>query len=129
MRWRAFRHVRLHAGRGITAAHQHMLHLACDFAKEAMQVAYAGTGFGFPMERRTFCPFLCITRKLALGHFGRADRGQSESRASGVEAPLRTRQAFAGKRFLSGLGSAPAQLVTRYAAGVFIFSGEPGRGV
>jgi Malate synthase len=32
------------AGRGITAAHQHMLHLACDFAKEAMQVAYAGTG-------------------------------------------------------------------------------------
>jgi citrate lyase beta subunit len=32
------------AGRGITAAHQHMMHLACDFAKEAMQVAYAGTG-------------------------------------------------------------------------------------
>ena len=26
------------AGRGITAAHQHMMHLACDFAKEAMQV-------------------------------------------------------------------------------------------
>ncbi|HEX9345852.1 MAG TPA: hypothetical protein VF900_07985, partial [Candidatus Acidoferrum sp.] len=32
------------AGRGITAAHQHMMHFACDFAKEAMQVAYAGTG-------------------------------------------------------------------------------------
>ena len=32
------------AGRGITAAHQHMMHLACDFAREVMQVAFAGTG-------------------------------------------------------------------------------------
>jgi hypothetical protein len=32
------------AGRGITAAHQHMTHLACDFAREIMQVAFAGTG-------------------------------------------------------------------------------------
>jgi citrate lyase beta subunit len=29
---------------GITAAHQHMLHPACDFAKDVMQVALAGTG-------------------------------------------------------------------------------------
>jgi citrate lyase beta subunit len=29
---------------GITAAHQHMLHPACDFARLAMQVALAGTG-------------------------------------------------------------------------------------
>ena len=29
---------------GITAAHQHMLHPACDFAKHVMQVALAGTG-------------------------------------------------------------------------------------
>jgi citrate lyase beta subunit len=29
---------------GITAAHQHMLHPACDFAKNVMQVALAGTG-------------------------------------------------------------------------------------
>jgi hypothetical protein len=28
----------------ITAAHQHMLHPACDFAKHMMQVSYAGTG-------------------------------------------------------------------------------------
>jgi citrate lyase beta subunit len=28
----------------ITAAHQHMLHPACDFAKHMMQVAFAGTG-------------------------------------------------------------------------------------
>ncbi len=32
------------AGRGITAAHQHMTHNACDFAREMMQVAFAGTG-------------------------------------------------------------------------------------
>ncbi|HEV3058626.1 MAG TPA: hypothetical protein VGY48_10265 [Vicinamibacterales bacterium] len=29
---------------GITAAHQHMLHPACDFARHVMQVALAGTG-------------------------------------------------------------------------------------
>jgi len=29
---------------GITAAHQHMLHPVCDFAKRVMQVALAGTG-------------------------------------------------------------------------------------
>jgi citrate lyase beta subunit len=28
----------------ITAAHQHMMHPSCDFAKHMMQVAYAGTG-------------------------------------------------------------------------------------
>ena len=32
------------AGRGITAAWQHMLHPACDFAREVMQVSLAGTG-------------------------------------------------------------------------------------
>ena len=32
------------AGCNITAAHQHMLHPACDFAKSMMQVSFAGTG-------------------------------------------------------------------------------------
>jgi citrate lyase beta subunit len=32
------------AGCNITAAHQHMLHPACDFAKNMMQVSFAGTG-------------------------------------------------------------------------------------
>lgn len=32
------------AGCNITAAHQHMLHPACDFAKHMMQVSFAGTG-------------------------------------------------------------------------------------
>src|SRR5436309_5983304 len=32
------------AGLGITAAHQRMQHPACDFAKQMMQVAFAGTG-------------------------------------------------------------------------------------
>ena len=32
------------AGCNITAAHQHMLHAACDFAKHIMQVSFAGTG-------------------------------------------------------------------------------------
>jgi len=32
------------ASLGITAAHQHMLHPVCDFAKHVMQIALAGTG-------------------------------------------------------------------------------------
>ncbi len=32
------------AGCNITAAHQHMLHPACDFAKNMMQVSFGGTG-------------------------------------------------------------------------------------
>jgi citrate lyase beta subunit len=32
------------AGCNITAAHQHMMHPACDFAKQMMQVSFAGTG-------------------------------------------------------------------------------------
>jgi citrate lyase beta subunit len=32
------------AGCSITAAHQHMLHPSCDFAKSMMQVSFAGTG-------------------------------------------------------------------------------------
>lgn len=32
------------AGCNITAAHQHMLHAACDFAKSMMQVSFAGAG-------------------------------------------------------------------------------------
>ena len=32
------------AGSNITAAHQHMLHSACDFAKHMLQVSFAGTG-------------------------------------------------------------------------------------
>src|SRR5260370_4015440 len=44
------------AGRGITAAHQHMMHFACDFAKEAMQVAYAGTGIWLSDGARNILP-------------------------------------------------------------------------
>lgn len=32
------------AGCGVTAAHQHMTHPSCDFARHMMQVAFAGTG-------------------------------------------------------------------------------------
>ena len=39
---------------GITAAHQHMMHPACDFAKHVMQVALAGTRHR-PVGRRHQC--------------------------------------------------------------------------
>ncbi len=37
----------------ITASEQRMDHPACDFARHSMQVAYAGTGLGYPTARRT----------------------------------------------------------------------------
>ena len=41
--------LRLHGVAGITAAHQRLGHPACDFAREMIQVAFAGTEFGSPM--------------------------------------------------------------------------------
>ena len=105
------------AGRGITAAHQHMLHPACDFAKEAMQVAYAGTGIWLSDGATNILPVPV--------HYG----GERSS-------PLTTKQTEENHKavhrawklhfehirhslvngFYQGWDLHPAQLVTRYAA-------------
>ena len=105
------------AGRGITAAHQHMLHFACDFAKEAMQVAYAGTGIWLSDGATNILP-------VPVHHAGAAS------------PPLTTRQDEENRKavhrawklhfehirhslvngFYQGWDLHPAQLVTRYAA-------------
>jgi citrate lyase beta subunit len=105
------------AGRGITAAHQHMLHFACDFAKEAMQVAYAGTGIWLSDGATNILP-------VPVHHTG------------ATSPPLTTKQNEENRRavhqawklhfehirhslvngFYQGWDLHPAQLVTRYAA-------------
>jgi citrate lyase beta subunit len=105
------------AGHGISAGYQHMLHLACDFAREAMQVAYAGTGIWLSDGATNILP-------VPVHH------GETHS------APLTTKQSGENHKavhqawklhfehvrhslvngFYQGWDLHPAQLVTRYAA-------------
>jgi hypothetical protein len=82
----------------ITAAHQHMLHPVCDFAKSVMQVALAGTGIWLSDG---------ATNVMPIG-------SRESSTARG--ACTRDTCAIRCHRLLSGMGSAPAQLPSRYAA-------------
>ena len=73
----------------ITAAHQHMLHPACDFAKHVMQVALAGTGIWLSDGATNIMPI-----------------GAARGRAPRVAAARRARAALARQRLLPGLGPA-----------------------
>ncbi|HEY2151381.1 MAG TPA: hypothetical protein VGH34_11255 [Vicinamibacterales bacterium] len=88
---------------GITAAHQHMLHPACDFAKNVMQVALAGTGIWLSDGATNIMPV-----------------GSRES----VHAAWRLHAEHIRHSLVTGFYQGwdlhPAQLVSRYAA-VFAF--------
>ena len=101
------------AGINITAAHQRMRHLACDFAKHFMQVAFAGTDVWLSDGSTTVMP-VAIHRGDSL-----TDEQKSENTAS-VHAAWKMhfddiRHSLAGG-FYQGWDLHPAQLVTRYAA-------------
>ncbi len=100
----------------ITAAHQHMLHPSCDFAKHHMQVAFAGTGLWLSDGATNIMP--------VPPH--RAAEGQSltpeqlEENRSTVHRAWRlhfshVRHSLTGG-FYQGWDLHPAQLPTRYAA-------------
>jgi hypothetical protein len=105
------------AGRGITAAHQHMTHLACDFAREAMQVALAGTGIWLSDGATNILP-------VPLHHAG--ENGSELTNAQLSENRHAVHQAWKlhfqhirhslVNGFYQGWDLHPAQLVTRYAA-------------
>ena len=104
------------AGINITAAHQKMRHLACDFAKHFMQVAFAGTDVWLSDGSTTVMP-VPIHRPGAGETL--TDIQQAENAAS-VHAAWKLhfddiRHSLAGG-FYQGLDLHPAQLVTRYAA-------------
>jgi citrate lyase beta subunit len=100
----------------ITAAHQHMLHPACDFAKHMMQVAFAGTGIWLSDGATNIMP---------VGPH-RASEGspltqeQSEANRSIVHRAWKLhydhiQHSLVGG-FYQGWDLHPAQLPTRYAA-------------
>lgn len=105
------------AGVNITAAYQRMGHPACDFAKLAMQVAFAGTEVWLSDGSTTVMP-VPVHRELPGGSPLTAEQ-QRENRAS-VRAAWRLhfediRHSLSGG-FYQGWDLHPAQLVSRYAA-------------
>ena len=88
------------AAMGITAAHQHMLHPSCDFAKHVMQIALSGTGVWISDGATTTLP---IGKDRATVH------AAWKLHADNV------RHSLVGG-FYQGWDLHPAQLVTRYAA-------------
>jgi hypothetical protein len=103
------------AGINITAAHQKMRHLACDFAKHFMQVAFAGTDVWLSDGSTTVMP---VPIHRAKGEALTADQ-QTENTAS-VHSAWKLhfddiRHSLAGG-FYQGWDLHPAQLVTRYTA-------------
>jgi hypothetical protein len=105
------------AGRGITAAHQHMLHFACDFAKEAMQVAYAGTGLWLSDGATNILP---VPVHHGGTHSSPLTARQSEENHKAVHQAWKLHfehiQHSLVNGFYQGWDLHPAQLVTRYAA-------------
>jgi hypothetical protein len=104
------------AGINITAAHQRMQHLACDFAKHFMQVSFAGTDVWLSDGSTTVMP-VAIHRASSGEQLSKEQ--QSENAAS-VHAAWKLhfddiRHSLAGG-FYQGWDLHPAQLVTRYAA-------------
>jgi citrate lyase beta subunit len=101
------------AGINITAAHQRMRHLACDFAKHFMQVAFAGTDVWLSDGSTTVMPVPI--------HRGDSLTGDEKAaNAASVHAAWKlhfddVRHSLAGG-FYQGWDLHPAQLVTRYAA-------------
>ncbi len=104
----------------ITAAHQHMLHPSCDFAKHMMQVAYGGTGLWLSDGATNIMP--------VAPH--RAAAGQQLTPEQITENQRSVRRAWRlhyehvqhslTGGFYQGWDLHPAQLPTRYAA-VFAF--------
>ena len=105
------------AARGITAAHQHMMHPACDFAREIMQITCAGTGVWLSDGATNILP-VPIHRVSKSGGALTAEQAQ-ENRAA-VHRAWRLHyehiQHSLVSAFYQGWDLHPAQLVTRYAA-------------
>jgi hypothetical protein len=108
------------AGVGITAAHQHMRHPACDHARHALQVALAGTGVWLSDGATTTMP---VPLHRAAEGEALTEPQVRENRESVHRA---WKQHYDDVRhslvhaFYQGWDLHPAQLPTRYAA-VFAF--------
>jgi citrate lyase beta subunit len=100
----------------ITAAHQHMLHPACDFAKHMMQVSFAGTGIWLSDGATNIMP--------VAPHRADGDRTLSEDQELENQSVVHRAwklhydhvQHSLTNAFYQGWDLHPAQLPTRYAA-------------
>jgi citrate lyase beta subunit len=104
------------AALGITAAHQHMRHPACDLARGIMQVALAGTGVWLSDGATTVMPV--APHRAEAGQSLTA--GQRAANRAGVHHGWRLHFADVTHSlvhaFYQGWDLHPAQLPTRYAA-------------
>ncbi|MEQ1870605.1 MAG: phosphoenolpyruvate kinase [Vicinamibacterales bacterium] len=108
------------AGLSITAAHQHMRHAACDFAKHVMQVALAGSGIHLSDGATHILP-VGPHRGAAgtsLTEAQRRDNREVVHRAWRLHAE-NIRHSLVGG-FYQGWDLHPAQLPSRYVA-VYVF--------
>lgn len=94
------------AGLGITAAHQHMTHPACDFARHVMQVSLAGTGIRLSDGGTNILP--------VPPHAG--DPGGSSTVHRAWRLHVQHIRHSLEHGFYQGWDLHPAQLPTRYAA-------------
>ena len=105
------------AGCNITAAHQHMLHPACDFAKNMMQVSFAGTGIWLSDGATNIMP-VAPHRQVEGGAALTAEQidenRQVVHRAWKLHFDHVQHSLITG--FYQGWDLHPAQLPTRYAA-------------
>ena len=105
------------AGCNITAAHQHMLHPACDFAKSMMQVSLAGTGIWLSDGATNIMPV--APHRFAEGG-APLTQGQIEENREVVHRAWKLHyshiQHSLTNAFYQGWDLHPAQLPTRYAA-------------
>src|SRR5882724_4779231 len=101
----------------ITAAHQHMMHPACDFAKHMMQVSFAGTGIWLSDGATNIMPV--APHRFAEGEAPLTARQIDENRAVVHRAwklHYNHIQHSLINAFYQGWDLHPAQLPTRYAA-------------
>lgn len=101
----------------ITAAHQHMMHPACDFAKSMMQVSFAGTGIWLSDGATNIMPV--APHRAAPGEAPLTEQ-QIEENQNTVERAWKLhynhiQHSLVGG-FYQGWDLHPAQLPTRYAA-------------
>jgi hypothetical protein len=105
----------------ITAAHQHMAHPACDFAKHVLQVSLAGTGVKLSDGATNVLPV--APHRAAEGGLALTDAQRAENRAT-IHAAWRLHYGHVRHSletaYYQGWDLHPAQLPTRYAA-VFAF--------
>jgi hypothetical protein len=101
---------------GITAAHQHMRHPACDFAKHVMQVALAGTGIWLSDGATNIMPVAPhrAAPGAALTSSQRDENRRVVHRAWRLQVEDIRHSLVTG--FYQGWDLHPAQLPTRYAA-------------